>query len=290
MSSEKNLKRLIESIRIFKNNYEPFSKDPYFMRRAKLVQTAVDLMSDYSPKKVPFANRLVLDNFSGSLQHYLTGYDLSSIHLSSKALEVAFLFKIGSPLGDERHRSFGDLCAIAISESRGLIKEKANMNLAETVVNRRNFTMHDAISEQAILWFSREWVQKKISDLPKELSSLYAVALKPYLIILERRLKLFDSLPDLRWYVNNRSLEATKKLIADFLEETIGRTHRPMNLAEGSEGKEILKKIANSARLIQDVKRMMTYELDFIEYSARRNIRDVYTVLNELYGGKLFRF
>lgn len=87
------MKKILGRIWYFKDNYELFSKNPVLTRRAKLIQNIIELMADYNPKKVTFADRLVLDNYSGSIQHYLTGYDLSSIHLFFKSLGSGIAFQ-----------------------------------------------------------------------------------------------------------------------------------------------------------------------------------------------------
>lgn len=203
-------------------------------------------------------------------------------------MEVALLFKINQPQGDEKHRSFFDLLTTA--KSRGLIKQKETIASAQKVVSRRNFTMHDAISEQVIFWVSKNWVQQKLSEIPKNQRAVAKVMLKPYLFTLEKRIKLFDSLPDLKWYVSMKSFEATRNLIVDFLEETIGHIPYPMTLVESSEGMAVLKRFVNAPKIVKDVKSTLTYDVDFIEYSARQNIKDVETVLSELCNHELFRF
>jgi len=288
LSLQKDLKKIIGKVWFVRNDFKYVVQNEFLLRRAKLIQDVVELMADYNPEKDDFADRLVLDNYLGSIQHYLTGYDLSSIHLSSKSLEVAFLFKIGSPCKGERWGSFGDLCNISIS--RGLIKQKEAIAVAWNVVNRRNMTMHDAILEQTLLWISEEWVQGQLGKMPSKYRSLAETILKPLMSELQNRLRLFNSLPDLRWYVMDRSFESTKKLIIDFLEEAIGKTLIPMGSIEGEGVKTFLIKLSKIPELIKNVKLSILYELDFIEYSARQNIQDVKTVLNELCVNQIFRF
>lgn len=288
MPLEKDLEKIIGNVWFVRNNFKYIVQNELLLRRAKLIQDVLELMAKYNPEKDDFADRLVLDNFLGSIQHYLTGYDLCSIHLSSKSLEVAFLFKIGSLCKGERGDSFGDLCNISIR--RGLIKQKEAVDLAWNVVNRRNMTMHDAILEQAVLWIYEEWIDEKLEQLPSKYRRLTETMLKPVVFELQNRLKLFSSLPDLRWYVVDRSFESTRKLISDFLEDTIGKALIPMTSVEGKGARTVLSKLGKIPEVIKNVKLSLLYELDFIEYSARHNIQDVKTVFNELYDKRIFRF
>jgi hypothetical protein len=221
---ENSLKKILGKIWFLRDNYELYSKNPALPRRAQQIQNIVELMAKYNPMKVTFADRLFLDNYLGSIQYYLTGYDLGSIHLSSKALEVALLFKIKKPKESEKAHSFFNLVTIAIS--RGLIEKGEIKNAAKNIVNRRNFTMHDAIAEQAILWVSKNWIQKKIAEMSTGQRAIATILLKPYLLILEKRLKLYESLPNLKWYVSDKSFKAMRDLIVDFLEITIANSLR----------------------------------------------------------------
>lgn len=288
MSLEDDLQKIIGNIWYVRDDFRKVVQNKLLMSRANLIQDIVALMADYDPNKDDFADRLVLDNFMGSIQHYLTGYDLSSLHLSSKSLEVAFLFKIASPNIDERANSFGDLCNISIS--RGLVKQKETVALAWNVVNRRNMTMHDAILEEAVLWIYEEWVKGKLEEMPPKYRSLAETMVKPLMAEVQKRLELFNSLPDLSWYVIDRTFQSTKKLIIDFLEEGIGIALFPVQSVEGNDAKAFLTRLGKIPQLIRNVKRSIVYESDFIEYSARHNIQDVKNVLNDLYGDEIFRF
>jgi hypothetical protein len=139
---EKDLEKIIGRIWFVRNDFKSVVQNTVLARRAKLVQDVVRLMADYNPEKDDFADRLVLDNYVGSIQNYLTGYDLGSIHLSSKSLGVAFLFKIGSPRRGERWNSFGDLCNISIC--RGLIKQReANAQASIALIMFARFSIQD---------------------------------------------------------------------------------------------------------------------------------------------------
>ncbi len=288
LSLKEDLKKVIGNIWYVRDDFGKIVENRFLLRRAKLIQNIVALMSDYNPRTDDFADRMILDNYMGSIQHYVTGYDLSSIHLSSKSLEVAFLFKICSPNISERINSLGDLCSISIR--RGLIRQKETVNQAWNVVNRRNMTMHDAILEQAILSVSEEYIETKLSTMTHLYRRAAETLLKPLLSILRKRLLQFDSLPDLRWYVMDKSFESTKKLITDFLDQLIGNTILPVVSLESKDPKVLLDKLKKIPQVIRDVKPTMLYESDFIEYSARRNIQDVKDVLSELYGNELFKF
>ena len=209
MSLEKDIEKIIGNIWFVRNNFRNIVQNKFLLRRAKLINDVISLIADYIPEKDDFADRLVLDNFLGSIQLYLTGNDLCSIHLSSKSLEVAFLFKIGGLREGERGTSFGSLCRVLIN--RGLIKEKKTIDLAWNVVNRRNMTMHDAIIEQAAFWVYKEWINEKLEQVASPYRHMAKTILKPFLSKLQNRLKLFNSLPDLKWYVVDRSFEPTRK-------------------------------------------------------------------------------
>jgi len=282
---EEDLEKIIGKIWFVKNNFESIVKHELVMKRAESVKDVVTLMAHYDPKKVKFDHRLILDNFTGGLQHYLTGYDLYSIHLSSRSLEVACLFKVVSPVKGERYSSFGDLCKIVTK--RGLVKQKGTVDAAWNVINRRNMTVHDALLEQAVLWVYDDWLKDKLKELPREYRPLFSSALNPLMIQVRNKLKQFDSLPDLRWYIRTEPFETTKKLIVDFLEQIIGRMLFPL---KSIEGKGIMAFLSQIPKVIDIAKMSLRYEADFLEYSARENIKDVKIVLEELYNSKLFKF
>ena len=285
---ENDLKKIIGNLWYVRDDFRKIVQNKLLLRRASLIQDIVGIVSEYNPQKDDFPDRLILDNYVGSIQHYLTGYDLSSIHLSSKSLEVAFLFKIRSPNVNEKIGSFGDLCSISIR--RGLIKQRETVGQAWNVVNRRNMTMHDAILEQALLSVSEEWIQAKLSTMSYIHRRVAENMLKPLLSMLRRRLLMFDSIPDLGWYVMDKSFESTKNLMVDFLERGISNLALPVFSIEGKDAKAYLSKLQKIPQVIRDVKQAMLYESDFIEYSARQNIQDVKDVLIELYGAELFTF
>lgn len=285
LSLKENLKRIIGEVWYIKDNFESIIKNKILMKRAESIQDIIRVMANYHPEKAEFADRLVLNNYIGSIQRYLTGYDLASIHLSSKSLEIAFLLKIGTPRKGERCWSLGDLCTTIIE--RGLITQRETIESAWHVVNRRNMTMHDAILEQAILWVYTDWLKQKQEEIPKEYHNLIKIMIKPLMSKIQKRVKEFDSLPNLRWYVSDKSFESTKNLIIDFLEKTIGKTLFPLKSAEGKGIKAFLSKIPE---VIKDAKETARYETDFIKYSVKENLKDVKIVLEELYNQKLFKF
>lgn len=212
MSFENDLEKIIGNIWFVKNNFQSIISNAILMNRAKSIREIIKLMSCYDRQNTVFADKVVLDNYLGSMQRYITGYDLPSIHLSSKSLEMAFLLKVSNLQKGEKCGFLGDLCKIVLK--RKLIIQ--NEDAIWRVVHRRNMSMHDAILEQAVIWISTEWIEQKLETVPKEYHKWTKRMLEPLMAIQREKLKQFDTLPDFRWYVRDTSFESTKKLIVVF--------------------------------------------------------------------------
>lgn len=215
---ESKLKKIIGPIWYVKGNFDQIIKNSLIMERANSVEVIVRFMADYNPKKMSFEDRLVFDNFMGSLQNFLTGYELQSIHLSSKAMEVAFLMKIKEPTEKEksklkgRVRSFEALRTIVLD--RGLIKTEEAVNASRRVIDRRNMAVHDAILKQAIEIEQIKWVERITERIPEEIRKLLTtMVLSEY----RKRAKDWENLPNFSWYVTKKSDEVTRRLVKDFL-------------------------------------------------------------------------
>lgn len=77
-------------------------------------------------------------------------------------------------------------------------------------------SVHDAILEQALLRVEIEWLQGKLNQLQKTGRIFFQR-------IINYKLKSLNALPDLSWYVTNRSLKDSKKLLFEFFDDLIAR-------------------------------------------------------------------
>lgn len=271
------ISRVIGNVWFVKDNLEYVLQHEGVRNRARSIISILKVLHRYKPRRVPFSQRLILDNYLGAVQRYLTGYDLLSVHLSSKAMEVAFLFKVEALSEEEkkrfRYRSLDGLRRILVS--RGLLKDILANEIVPRIITRRNMCVHDAILEQVMARVETEWLQRKLSQLPKPVKSLMQR-------VIASKFRFLNSLPDLSWYVTKRSLNASRKLIFDFLDELIGGDLAP-----------IAEKIGFSSfqKLYEKIKTtLISGKLDYLKRAAKENLNDVYTVLDNLYDGSIFKF
>lgn len=288
MSLVDNLKKAIGDIWYVRDHFDVISKHKGVLERARSVEEILETMAKYDPRKKKFSEQVILDNYMGSLQHFLTGYDLSSIHLSSKSMEVAILVNISSPTQEEKkrrqHKTFKGLRLIAID--RKLIKNQKSIEASQRVIDRRNMFVHDAILKQAVEIEQEKWLNDQLEKLPKKMKN----TLKPILLFpIRNKLKRWKSLPDLSWYVRSSSYSATRKMIRDFfktLDEKIEKNLEPMRKVGG---KSIITKMRQLPKVIENMKESIyAGETDFIKYCARKNLEDVKIVLDDIYENKLF--
>lgn len=271
------ISRVIGNVWFVKDNLEYFLQHEGVRNRARSIISVLKVLHQYKPQKAPFNQRLILDNYLGAAQRYLTGYDLLSVHLSSKAMEVAFLFKVDALSEKEkkrfRYRSLDGLRRILIS--RGNLKGIVADEIVPRIITRRNMCVHDAILEQVMVRAETEWLQRRLSQLPEPAMSLMQR-------IIASKFRFLNSLPDLSWYVTKRSLNASKKLIFDFLDELIEGDLAP-----------IAEKIGLSSfqKLYENIKTtLISGRLDYLKRAAKENLDDVYIVLDNLYNGTIFKF
>jgi len=72
---------------------------------------------------------LILDNLFGAMQHFLLGYDISSIHHSSKSVEIGILCKINTPSVNEKYPHHNEQSFWGIIE---IIKERGDLTSSHT--------------------------------------------------------------------------------------------------------------------------------------------------------------
>lgn len=148
MSLEKEILTILTPIWYSKNNLDELIKKKDVFLRGEKIKEPLQQMFSYQSKKEFTINGFILDNFMGALQHYLIGFDLYSVPLSSKAMEVAILYKTADDPSLERNRGFFDIVnALIIS---GVLRSEEAVRASKVVVDRRNFLVHDAIFQQAL--------------------------------------------------------------------------------------------------------------------------------------------
>jgi len=267
MAIEQEILEIIKPIWYSKKNLNELIENKDILLRGKKIQEPLHKMYSYKSKKQFNIKGMILDNYFGSLQHYLIGFELSSIHLSSKAMEMAILYKIANNPSLERKKSYSGIVGEVVK--KGLLTSTNAIISSQNVVDRRNFFVHDAIFQQALHKTTFNW---------------FKTQLDPNTFDIYRRIfRQFDdlsALPDLDWYVTENSLQSSQRLIITYLEDK--RDHSIVY--RNNNERDMLQTI------IQTVKNVLEYEFDFIRYSASLNINDVYLVLKELYGDDLFIF
>ena len=277
MTLEKQIMKFLGLRWYVKKNPNTFLNNKDIMRRADGIKEVLVKLGEYKPKGEMRIRPLILDNLFGSVQHFLLGYDISSIHHSSKSVKIAILYKIGVLTDEEKRRrsrrSFRGI--IEIVRERGDLTSSIAIAAVERVYNRRNLFTHDAILQQTITKVEQEWLRKKLEDANPKL-------IEATLRVFKKKFDDFHTLPDLSWYVTPRSLESSVTLIETFLENNLGRDLSP--ILEG-EGVGLINRIKALKNIIQSV---VNQEYDLIRHSACANINDAYTVLKELYGEELF--
>jgi len=279
------LKQIIGPIWYVRDRFDIISKNKLIVDRANSVESIVKTMAKYNPRKNNFKDRLVLDNFMGSLQNFLTGYELQSIHLSSKAMEVAFLMSIQTPTQEEnsklkgRIKSFESLRSIVID--RGLIKTQEGYNASRRVIDRRNMAVHDAILKQAIEIEQAKWVERIQNKIPKNLRKiLVTLVFSEY----QKRIKDWENLPDLGWYVTKKSDKVTRNLLQEFFRILDEKMIEIGNFQDQS----WKAKVKQLPIKINDIKEsILSGEADFIKHCAVENLKDVKVVIDEIYANKL---
>lgn len=286
MILENELKKIIGSVWYLRDRFDIVTKNKRILDRTKSVEGIVRIMSKYDPRKKDFTDRLVIDNFMGSLQNFLTGYDLQSIHLSSKAMEVAFLMNIEAPTREEKSRlggkirSFEALRRIVID--RGLIKTPDGRKASRRVIDRRNMAVHDAILKQAIEIEQARWVERIQNRIPKNFRKiLVAIVFSEY----RKRLKEWKNLPDFSWYVTKKSDIVTRELLQDFFKildqkmMQIGSFQDQSWIAKAKQFPGKIKEIRDS---------ISGGEADFFKHCSKENLKDVKIVLDDIYENRLF--
>ena len=286
MALEDNLKKIVGDIWYVRDRFDVIGKHKGVQERARSVEEIVSIVAGCNPEKKKFTERLVLDNYLGSLQHFLTGYDLSSIHLSSKAMEVAFLINIKTPTQEEvkkrkgRIKTFEALRSIAIE--RKLIKTQEGIDASRRVIDRRNMAVHDAILKQAVEIEQERWLERMRNRIPEK----YRKILVPILFSKVRdQAKQWKSLPDFSWYVTRKSFHVTRKLLQDFFSILDQKTEGFTRFSH----KSLIAKLRQLPRKIRDAQEsILRGEADFIKHCARENLRDVKAVLDDIYENRLF--
>jgi len=276
MNLESQIMKVIGKRWYVKKNSEIFLKNKDILRRGECIKEPLARLSTYKPRKEMRAKPLILDNLFGAAQHFLLGYDISSIHHSSKSVEIGILYKIGVPTVDERNnyneKSFWGIKEIV--KNRGDLFSNETVEAVERVYNRRNLFTHDAILQQTLVKVEEDWFREKLEDKPKLLEVIMRVFGKKF--------DDLHTLPDLSWYVSERSLNSSVEYIVNFLEDNIGRDLSPILEDENLSLMNKIKALYNIARSL------LKQEYDLIRYSACTNINDAYVVLTELYGESLF--
>lgn len=285
LSLEPELKKIIGPIWYIRGNFDVIIKNKLIIDRAESVECIVKLMANYNPKKKSFEDRLVLDNFMGSLQNYLTGSELQSIHLSSKAMEVAFLMKIETPTLEEitnlkgRVRSFEALRDIALN--RRLIKTQEGSNASRRVIDRRNMAVHDAILKQAIQIEQAKWVERIQERIPKQFRTILVTM---FFSEYQKRVKDWESLPDFSWYVTKKSDDVTRKLLQEFF----NILDKKMVDISSFPDKNMISNLRLLSEKITKIKDSLSRgEANFMKHCAKENLKDTKIVLDDLYERRL---
>jgi len=104
MNLEKSIMKMIGRRWYVNRNPKTFLQNKDILRRGESIKDALAELSAYKPKKEMRVKPLILDNLFGAVQHFLLGYDISSIHHSSKSMEIGFLYKIGAPTQEEKEK------------------------------------------------------------------------------------------------------------------------------------------------------------------------------------------
>lgn len=288
LTLEKDLEQIIGDIWYVRDRFDVISKHKGILERARSVEEMVNTFTRYDPEKKKFTDRLVLDNYLGSLQHFLTGYDLSSIHLSSKAMEVAFLMNIKTPTQAEvkkrkgRIKTFEALRSIAID--RELVKTREGINASRRVIDRRNMAVHDAILKQTVEIEQERWLERMQNRIPERYNIRKFLA--PILFKKARdRAEQWRSLPDFSWYVTRKSYQVTRRLLQDFF----GILDQKIDEFTRFPEKSLTASLRQLPRRIRDIQEsIMRGDADFIKHSAKENLKDVKTVLDDIYENRLF--
>jgi hypothetical protein len=286
LTLESNLKRIIGDIWYVRDNFDAISRHKGVLERARSVEeiTSIVVRSDYAKKT--FCEKLVFDNYLGSLQHFLTGYDLFSMHLSSKAMEVAFLMKIETPTPEEsknlkgRVKTFEALRSIAID--RGLVKTQEGIHASRRVIDRRNMAVHDAILKQAVEIEQEKWMERIQRRLPEDTRKF----LVPILFAKVRQKEMqWKTLPDFGWYVTEKSYSVTRRLLQDFF-EILDRKIDEFTLFSDKSLMAIARQLPQKIKDMQQS--ILQGEADFIKHCARENLKDVKAVLDDIYDNRFF--
>lgn len=286
LTLENELKRIIGDIWYVKERFDTISKHKGVLNRARSVEEIIGIVARCEAGKKKFAEKLVLDNYLGSLQHFLTGYDLSSIHLSSKAMEVAFLMNIKTPTQEEvknlkgQIKTFEALRSIAID--RELVKTQEGINASRRVIDRRNMAVHDAILKQAVEIEQERWIERIQRRIPENIRKFLVPIIFPKVRQSESQWK---TLPNFDWYVTQKSYKVTRKLLQDFFEIL------DKNIDEFTKFPDkgliaIAKQLPQKIKDIQES--ILQGDADFIKHCARENLKDVKAVLDDIYDSRLF--
>lgn len=277
MNLEKQIMKVIGRRWYVKKNPQTFLKNKDILRRGECIKEVLAKLSTYEPKNEMKVKPLILDNLFGAAQHFLLGYDVSSIHHSSKSVEIGILYKIGIPNNEEREahneKSFWGI--IEIVKKRGNLVSRTAIEAAERVYYRRNLFTHDAILQQTIAKVEEDWFRKKLQDVNPQF-------LRVIMRMFKKKFDDLHSLPDLSWYVHERSLDLSVKLIVEFLEDNIGRDLLPILNDRGLNPIKRMKALKNITLSY------LRQEYDLHRHSACANINDAYRVLVELYDSDLF--
>ena len=286
MTLEGELKQIIGDIWYVRDRFDVISKHKGVLDRARSVEEIVSIVAKYDSGKKKFTERLVLDNYLGSLQHFLTGYDLSSIHLSSKAMEVAFLMNIKTPTQEEvkkrkgKTKTFEALRSIAID--RELLKTVEGIGASRRVIDRRNMAVHDAILKQAVEIEQERWIERIQNRIPEN----YRKFLVPiFFSKVRERAGQWKTLPDFSWYVTRKSYRVTRKLLRDFFRILDQKIEEFTSFPD----KSLIAKLRQLPRKMRDAQEsILRGEADFIKHCARENLKDVKAVLDDIYENRLF--
>jgi len=168
------------------------------------------------------------------------------------------------------------------------MNDERSIAASRRVIDRRNMFVHDAILKQSVEIEQIKWLSNVLGEIPEEIRDSVTESLFKRFQIGER-LKRWESLPDLSWYVRDRSRERTRNLLRDFfviLDEKRAKLLKPM-----TRSKNVVLSLAKFPRLVKSIKEsLLLGEADFIRHSAKGNLEDVKTVLEHIYEDKIFTF